>query len=82
MGLFIAKNYIMKTDTLEEVKAQLDEALKTLEWLGKQGVCWREADAVDEWWKIGDGTEWFYGDAKKLRSTVETHKLLLLDLFG
>lgn len=53
--------------------AYLQRCAKAIEWLEKQGVCWRDADKVEDDWTIPGSTEWAYGTHDCLLSRIEWH---------
>lgn len=53
--------------------AYLNKCARVLEWMGRHGVCWRDATNADPFWRIGDETEWLYGDGHKVIKEAEEH---------
>jgi hypothetical protein len=53
--------------------AYLNKCARVVEWMGSHGVCWRDATNANSSWRIGDETEWLYGDGHKVIKEVEEH---------
>jgi len=74
---------IDSTDLVGAVPVQPDKwahmvrCTAVVEWLQKQGVCWRGADIIDGSWRIGEETEWLYHD---LIDEVEKHRNEMADV--
>ena len=66
-----------------EIRTERDAALRELEelrkdkerldWLLKQGLCFRGADKFDENWRVGHETEWLY-ERQDARKTIDAAK--------
>ena len=53
--------------------AYLNKCARVVEWMGSQGICWRNATNASSSWRIGDETEWLYGDGHKVIQEAEQH---------
>lgn len=51
----------------------LNKCARVVEWMGSHGVCWRNATNANSSWRIGDETEWLYGDGHKVIQEAEEH---------
>lgn len=66
-----------RSNRLIAVKANdweyLNKCARVVEWMGSHGVCWRDATNANSSWRIGDETEWLYGDGHKVIQEAEEH---------
>lgn len=67
--------------TIEIPLSEYNDLLRageTLDWLQRQGVCWRGADNLINGWMIGNETEWHYSSpGNDIRDLVDRHKSFL-----